>query len=219
VDKANDNLLTSSICLGADILVKLLNNYTRVNDVKQIITVGIIGLPNVGKSSVINSLKRSHACMIGSMPGLTRFDFFSFHVRIFIVKVSLNEFLKKRNRCMQEIKLDKHIKLLDCPGIVMARDEDSASLALKNCIKVENLEDPLAPIDLLINRCNHEQLILRYKIGEFADAVDFLTQVARRHGKVKKGGVADVRKAAQLILNDWTGYESLCYINSLRYLF
>jgi nuclear GTP-binding protein len=106
---------------------------------------------------------------------------------------------------MQEIKLDKHIKLLDCPGIVMARDEDSASLALKNCIKVENLEDPIAPIDLLIKRCNKEQLILRYKIAEFTDSIDFLTQVARRLGKMKKGGVADIRKAAQLILNDWTG--------------
>lgn len=37
---------------------------------------------------------------------------------------------------MQEIKLDKHIKLLDSPGIVMSKDEDAASLALKNCIKV-----------------------------------------------------------------------------------
>ncbi len=73
VDVANQNLLTSSICLGADILLKLLNNYTRINEVKQAITVGIIGLPNVGKSSVINSLKRSHACLIGSMPGLTRY--------------------------------------------------------------------------------------------------------------------------------------------------
>ena len=200
MSEANKNLLTSAKCLGADILVKLLSNYTRINDVKQTITVGIIGLPNVGKSSVINSLKRSHACMIGSMPGLTR--------------------------CMQEIKLDKHIKLLDCPGIVMSKDEDSASLALKNCIKVsfvffcnhkcfqiilvffyiqvENLEDPIAPIDLLLKRCNNEQLIMRYKISDFTDAIQFLTLVAKRHGKVKKGGVADIRKAAQLILNDWT---------------
>ena len=44
VEKAKQNLLTSSQCLGADILVKLLNNYTRVNDLKQTITVGIIGL-------------------------------------------------------------------------------------------------------------------------------------------------------------------------------
>ena len=40
---------------------------------------------------------------------------------------------------MQEIKLDKHIKLLDCPGIVMSKNEDSASLALKNCIRVKRL--------------------------------------------------------------------------------
>ena len=69
---AKDNLLQSTKCLGADILVKLLNNYTRINELKQTITVGIIGLPNVGKSSVINSLKRSNACLIGSLPGLTR---------------------------------------------------------------------------------------------------------------------------------------------------
>jgi nuclear GTP-binding protein len=67
-------LLTSTKCLGADILVKLLSNYTRVNEVKQTITVGIIGLPNVGKSSVINSLKRTNACLIGSTPGLTRYE-------------------------------------------------------------------------------------------------------------------------------------------------
>ena len=40
---------------------------------------------------------------------------------------------------MQEIKLDKHIKLLDCPGIVMSKEEDTASLALKNCIRVRFL--------------------------------------------------------------------------------
>lgn len=43
VDLANQNLLTSAKCLGADLLIKLLNNYTRINDVKQSITVGIIG--------------------------------------------------------------------------------------------------------------------------------------------------------------------------------
>ncbi|RNA16431.1 guanine nucleotide-binding -like 3 -like protein [Brachionus plicatilis] len=177
VDQANSNLLTSSKCLGADLLVKLLNNYTRINDVKQTITVGIIGLPNVGKSSIINSLKRSHACQIGSVPGLTR--------------------------CMQEIKLDKHIKLLDSPGIVMSKDEDSASLALKNCIRIESLEDPVAPVDLLLKRCSKDQLIMRYKISDYSDVTDFLNQVAKRCGKVKKTGIPDIRKAAQHILNDW----------------
>lgn len=105
---------------------------------------------------------------------------------------------------MKEIKLDKHIKLLDCPGIVMSREEDSASLALKNCIKVENLADPIAPIDLLLKRCSKDQLVMKYNISDqFENSIQFLSLVAKRHGKVKKGGVADTRQAAQLILNDW----------------
>jgi len=112
---------------------------------------------------------------------------------------------------MQEIKLDKHIKLLDCPGIVMSKDEDSASLALKNCLKIETLVDPTGPIELLLKRCNKEQLITNYKIGEFADVNEFLVLVAKRCGKVKKNGVADINKAAQLVLNDWTSGKLTYY--------
>jgi nuclear GTP-binding protein len=190
VDFAKQNLLTSSQCLGADILLKLLNTFTRPatagSDVKQVITVGIIGLPNVGKSSVINSLKRSHACSIGATPGLTR--------------------------CMQVIKLDKYIKLLDSPGIVMSKDEDSASLALKNCIRIESLEDPLAPIELLMSRCSKDQLVMKYKItDDFNDATQFLALIAKRCGKMKKNGIPDFKKAAQLVLNDWTSGKLTYY--------
>jgi nuclear GTP-binding protein len=68
--------------------MNLLSNYCRKNDIKTSITVGIVGknliflrnkkkfiikgFPNVGKSSVINSLKRSQACETGSMPGITK---------------------------------------------------------------------------------------------------------------------------------------------------
>ena len=71
-------------------------------------------------------------------------------------------------------------------------------------IKIENIEDPIAPIDLLLSRCNKEQLVLRYKIAPFNDANEFLTLVAKRCGKIKKNGIADINKAAHLILNDWT---------------
>lgn len=65
------------------------------------------------------------------------------------------------------------------------------------------MEDPLAPVDLLLKRCNKEQLIIRYKISDFSDVNEFLTLVAKRCGKVKKTGVPDIRKAAHHILNDW----------------
>lgn len=69
---------SGSICMGAEGLTSLLANYTRNKGIKTSIRVGVVGLPNVGKSSLVNSLKRSRACKVGAVPGVTRFvNFFS----------------------------------------------------------------------------------------------------------------------------------------------
>lgn len=66
--------LALSLCVhaGADALIKLLKNYCRNKDLKTSIHVGVIGFPNVGKSSLINSLKRSKVCGVGATPGFTK---------------------------------------------------------------------------------------------------------------------------------------------------
>jgi nuclear GTP-binding protein len=59
-----DASVRGSECLGADALLQLLKNYARSADIKTAITVGVVGLPNVGKSSVINSLKRTRVAQV-----------------------------------------------------------------------------------------------------------------------------------------------------------
>jgi nuclear GTP-binding protein len=81
----------------------------------------------VGKSSVINSLKRSQACETGSMPGITKYE-------IIILFNDTIHFVCYRQ--MQTVKLDKLIKLFDSPGIVMSKETNPANLILRNCVRV-----------------------------------------------------------------------------------
>ncbi|CEI94509.1 hypothetical protein RMCBS344292_08718 [Rhizopus microsporus] len=192
---ASESLLNTSECLGADDLIRLLKNYCRNLNLKTSITVGIIGYPNVGKSSVINSLKRSRVCGVGATPGFTK--------------------------VAQEISLDKNIKLLDCPGIVFAQqgDQNDAEITLRNCVKVELLEDPVTPgkirlhefnhwltlsvVEVILNKCGIEQLRKTYSLSFFSNVHEFLVLLAQQRGKLKKGGIPDVEQAAKHVLNDW----------------
>lgn len=105
---------------------------------------------------------------------------------------------------MQEVHLDKHIKLLDSPGVVMTASSSDTSVILRNCVKLESLEDPIHPVDAILKRCSKEQLMLHFKVQDFKDTNEFLSLLATRQGKLKKGGVPDINKAAKAVLQEWT---------------
>eukprot|EP00494_Astrolonche_serrata_P023478 UN23736 len=101
--------------VGVDALMSILKNYCRSLNIKTVLSVGFVGYPNVGKSSVINSLKRLKKCSTSSTPGHTKE--------------------------LQEIKLDANIRLVDCPGVLMNDTDNTSSLLLKNAIKVETVDN------------------------------------------------------------------------------
>lgn len=180
--QANLSALTASSlntneCLGANNLLSLLKNYSRNHKLKTLISVGIIGYPNVGKSSLINSLKRSRVVHTGNVPGITR--------------------------NVQHVQLDKNLNLIDCPGIVFSSVNQKNSLVLRNCIKIENLLDPISPIDMILQRVGHQPLMIAYGIPEFKDINELLACICTTRGKMKVGGVFDVDAAARLVLRDW----------------
>jgi len=177
VQRSTEGLRRSALCLGADMLMTLLGNYCRNKGIKTSIRVGVVGFPNVGKSSIINSLKRSKACNVGATPGVTR--------------------------TMQEIQLDKHIVLLDCPGVVVATGSSDAAVALRNALRVETLEDPVKPVEAILQRVNRAQLLMYYRLPDFTTVHEFLSALARRQGRLKKGGVPDTDMAARTLLNHW----------------
>jgi len=58
---------------------------------------------------------------------------------------------------MQEVALDSKIMLLDSPGIVMATgDASDTTIALRNALRIDNLEDAIAPVEVILKRTGKE---------------------------------------------------------------
>lgn len=177
-DDASTLATLATAAVGMEALVQLLKNYARSGaggKTKTTIVVGIIGFPNVGKSSIINALKRTRAVGVSSRPGFTT--------------------------SMQEVVLDRNVRLLDSPGVVF----DDKFAMLGNCVDAYSIEDPVPAVEALLKRCDHASLLMTYNIPSFpkGDVMMFLAMVARSYGRVLKGGIPDKISAARSVLKDW----------------
>uniref|UniRef100_A0A8C5I5M3 Guanine nucleotide-binding protein-like 3 n=1 Tax=Gouania willdenowi TaxID=441366 RepID=A0A8C5I5M3_GOUWI len=173
------NLGRAAVCFGSSSLTELLTNYTTNTQREDVLRVGVVGFPNVGKSSVINSLKGVVACPVGATRGITK--------------------------SMQEVCISKTLKLIDSPGVIVSRSNPATSIALRCLQEEEGHESVIEDVTTLINQCDKTQIILQYTIADYRNPLEFLMLFAKKRGFLNKGGVPDTQRAASTFLSHWTG--------------
>lgn len=142
----------------------------------------IVGIPNVGKSTFINSFAGKACAKTGNKPGVTKGK--------------------------QWIRLNKQVELLDTPGILWPKFEDQRvgqHLAFIGSIKDELIHSAELALDLIefLVQDYPNTLSEHYHISEEGEATEILFSLAKSRGCVKNGGETDYDKAAFLLLDDF----------------
>ncbi|KAM6190565.1 nucleolar GTP-binding protein 2 [Sarcoramphus papa] len=162
---------------GKGAFIQLLRQFGKLHSDKKQISVGFIGYPNVGKSSVINTLRSKKVCSVAPIAGETK--------------------------VWQYITLMRRIFLIDCPGVVYPSGDTETDTVLKGVVQVEKIKSPEDHISAVLERAKPEYIRKTYKIDSWKDTEDFLEKLASRTGKLLKGGEPDVQTVSKMVLNDW----------------
>ena len=142
----------------------------------------VVGIPNVGKSTFINSYAGKACAKTGNKPGVTKGK--------------------------QWIRLNQNVELLDTPGILWPKFEDQMvglRLALVGSIKDEilNIDELSTELIKFLLKAYPGVLAERYDIEECEDAVEMLMHIAKSRNCLSKGNELDYSRAAVLLIDDF----------------
>jgi ribosome biogenesis GTPase A len=143
----------------------------------------ICGIPNVGKSTLINTLKGKATAKTGDIAGVTKTE--------------------------QRINLADDFYLYDTPGVLWPRIivlQSGYNLAASGAIGVNAFDDEEVALELLNYLLAHypEELQVRYRLSDIADMTDvaLLDAIGRQRGAIQSGGRVNTTKAAELVIHD-----------------
>ena len=154
----------------------------RAKGVNYALKAMVIGMPNTGKSTLINALCRGKKTVTGNKPGVTKGE--------------------------QWVRLDGGISLLDTPGTLshsMKSEKAGVNLAFIGSVRDAVVDTTELSLELIrfLNEKYSDALPARYGISVEGSPLDILERTAVKRGLVRKGGEADLDKAAVALLDDF----------------
>lgn len=167
-------------------LLKEKHDRLKAKGMAKIVTrVMVVGIPNCGKSTLINKLAKNNIAKTGDRPGVTK--------------------------SKQWIKTSLDIELLDTPGVLWPKFEDeevALNLAFTGAIKDEvmDIEELAYKLVQRLQKYYPENLKERYKIEEiFEDPLETLNAIARKRGCLVRGGEIDYNRISIILLDEFRG--------------
>ncbi len=142
------------------------------------INVGVVGYANVGKSSIINRLKRKIVAKVSPRAGYTR--------------------------GLHRIRLSRGITLIDTPGDLGSREIDQSSKAKIGIIAIDKIKDPdVAAADLIDSLNGRIEAHFDLDKGFYAHSFEVLEALALKFHMLKKGGKLDIDRVSRMIIRQW----------------
>lgn len=167
--------VTKSFGKGA--LINLLRQFARLHSDKKQISVGFIGYPNVGKSSIINTLKHKKCCKVAPLAGETK--------------------------VWQYVSLFRRVNLIDCPGVVSNTSDSNADMMCKGVVRLEYVTNAADYIETILEKIKPKYLTQAYKVESWTNGEDFLAQMCKLTGKLLKRGEPDLNTCARMVFQDF----------------
>ncbi len=163
--------ISSTDKLGTTILKKKILELSRGEPV----VVGVLGYPNVGKSSLINALSGRKAALTSPHSGFTK--------------------------GVQKIRIGTKITLLDTPGVFPYKEKDEVLMAKHGSVDYSKIKNPeVAALELIRD---YKELFMKHYGLKTEDLDEMLEELAFKTNKLQAKGKPDVDAAARMVLKDW----------------